>query len=748
MKRRKKSPRKKVKRKRRGKTPASSNNLEKTIIKYLSQEGYSPMRKGELGRAINVGSENYSEFKFTLKQLLSSGRIELGRGRRYVLSEAATQKDEQTGYISMTSGGYGFIRPRTPGESEYFVPPGMSRGAKSGDFVAFEPEKQSRGRRGSREKPTDRVRVVKVLKRASGAITGTYVAFGQGGGEVLPDSKSLSEIYISIENSNSAEDGDKVAVELITFNSHSGFTSGELTGRITEILGRAGSYEAERLAALARHGVEIEFPPSIDSELKALSMEPDEKELARRADFSKEVCVTIDPSDAKDFDDAISVIKNKDGFTARVHIADVAHFVKEGSGLDDAARSRSTSVYLPGEAIPMLPEIISNELCSLKEGVRRLTRTVTMSFDAKGRRTDYFVDRSYIRSNCRLAYEEVQSYLDGNDVPRITEDIGEMLSCAFELHKLLRKRRIKGGSLDFEMPEIKIQMNDAGEVVGITSREQKGANRIVEELMLEANRVVAELTNKRGIDSLRRIHEEPDEKSLDEFVRVCEELNINISSSPTRGQLMKALKEAKAKDVYEDVTMALLKAMKMARYFESVFEHWALAFSHYLHFTSPIRRYPDLFVHRALEDGTPKDSHTLKSAGKIVPKSKLDSREKLGELRHLAEHCSIKERAAERAERELVRFRQMEFMRENATGTMQARVCMVKEAGLVVDVAEFHLRCDVPIGHLPEDNYRYRPRSKILQGKNYTYKVGMQVEVELVEVNLVLQQVILRVLVT
>jgi ribonuclease R len=701
-----------------------------SILAFLSRQGYSPMRRKELARAMRVPDDEYGAFRSVLDRLVEEGRVSLGRGRRYVTAE---QSGLFAGSIEIKRGGYGFFKSREPGTQDLFVPPDSLADAMDGDTVIARPA-NSRGRKIAR--------VDKVVRHSRERVTGVFVSTGVGG-IVLPDYRGLPEIEIAPMDTKGAQDGQKVVVQLTRFPAG----GRPPAGKIVDVLGEAGTWEAERAAKIIEFGLRVEFPEDALRLAEGLSESIADAEAARRADYTEELVVAIDPDDARDHDDAIHVARRKGGgWLLRVHIADVSHYVNEGDAVDREARLRGTSVYLPGEVFHMLPERISANICSLVDGKRRLTKTVSITYAADGTRQSFTIERSIIKSMRTLTYANVRRALEGETVPDIAGPVLEMLTAARKLHELLRARRKAAGALDFVLPEVRVRLGEDGRVTEVVRAMQDFSNNMIEEFMLEANRAVGERCVDWGLPALHRIHEEPDPKSLEEFIDVAREMGLVVKGPPERQKLQAALDRTKNAEDHEVLAMALLRALKLARYFERSVPHYALAFDRYLHFTSPIRRYPDLLVHRALdaafEAGTPgMPKKRPKGVGAVRD-------EQLAELAHLAEHCSLRERASARAEEALTRFRQLEFLHEHVGERAEGVVRKVDEYGISIELAVYWMMARAPVASLPADRYRFDQNRRVLKGRRWSYRAGERVTVKILEVDLVAGEVRVSVIAT
>jgi ribonuclease R len=766
------------------------------IFELMAKPSFMPMRKRGLAKALEISDEDYGEFRDLLEEMAEAGEIaELRRGKyglpdgsRTAVSarsgekaskhspphekeESEESKDQpevsqskplgkhaRVGRIEVKRGGMGFLLSDPPGNDVFIAPEDLG-GALSGDLVAVEMKRRvqrasGRGRFGGGHWSRPAGRVIRIMERARPRIVGTYRSYKDNYGPVgylVPDAPGMfTELDIYEEDRADAKSGDKVAVELI--ESKTAHRPGARPfGRVVQVFGPAGEADADILAIVENFGVRTRFPEEVIAEAEAISEDIPEEELARRTDYTKPVTFTIDPSDAKDHDDAVAIRKEDDGrLTLLVHIADVSHYVPEDGLVDIEARERGTSVYLPGSVYPMLPQKLSNNLCSLKEGKLRLTKTVSMTFSPQLVMQEVKIERSYIRSAAFLTYDQVKEALDDNRpelvrTPEIFEALQEMRVFADRL----RKKRLATGSLDLELPESRLLLDEKLEVIGWEKVIHHWAHELIEDMMLAANRAVAQYLVEHEIPGLYRIHEDPDPDALERFVEFVREFGISIRPPIDRLKLKSVLDRVRGREYAHAIHMAMLTSLKQARYSAECQPHFALNFTRYLHFTSPIRRYPDLIVHRALDSKFKGNEAALPAHGKKRGGGETGREHfaRMDFLRPLAVHSSQRERDAAAAEEEVKKFRQIQFLRRNLKESHPGIITSVRNFGFFVEMQDCFVEGLVRVDDLQDDYYEYYENQHMLQGrrKHRSFRLGDKVDVRILHIDLGKKEVTLEV---
>ncbi len=684
------------------------------ILEFMASADYRPMRRRALAKALAVSKKHYAEFREMLAELEDEGCVRLGRGRRYVLLE--TGDDEDLDGLAGTfigKGDYGFFRPEDGGE-DYYVGRAHTGGAMDGDRVLLEP--------GRRRGPRRSGRVLKILERRTAEVVGV-LREGWGQPFILPGERTGDEgIRVRAPADRSIEDfpyGHKVAARITRYPSRSRGAEAELVSD----LGPAGTVETEIAAVIREFGLRDDFPPEVLAETENIPDRMSDEETAHRVDYSGQRCITVDPPDAADFDDAVFLEETEAGWRLYVHIADVAWAVPERGALEEEARERSTSVYMPGHVIPMLPPRLSSLLCSLLPGEARPCQSAVIDFDREGARLSYRIERSVIRSSLRLHYGQVRRLVEG--APHPGEEVPDWaLTSLRQMHEFsqkLRARRFADGGVFLDMPEVRVRVGDGGETLGVEQRRQDFSHQIIEEFMLAANRAVAEFMVATELPGIFRTHEAPDEDRLRELSTFVKTFGLNFKPPFSRRKIQKLVESIKGKPFEPTVMLAVLTSMKQARYTGVDGDHFALAFRPYCHFTSPIRRYPDLVVHRALAGMYPPGEAVIDTVGRGGRRrgrraQVADRRAAAGRMESLAQHCSDMERRAAEAERRVTRFRQMELLERSGTAEHSGVITGVTDFGLFVRIDGFFVEGLAHVASM-SDRYRYLPRRQELQGQ-------------------------------
>ena len=582
------------------------------------------MKVSELARALGISEVQRRDFRNKIKLLAEEGTLVRLRGGRYGLPD---EMNLVTGIFNGHPNGYGFLTPKNNDQGgDIYIAPKQTSGAMHQDKVIVRIESHN-----SSGRPEGRV--MKILERSTTSLVGLFEPL-DGNGWVIPmDNKYFYDIFISSKHKLGAKSGQVVVVEIVSYpEKHQ-----PPTGKITEILGYSNDPKVELSSIFRKLGTRFEFPLNVVEQAKKTTAHISNKDLNNRKDLTDWTIFTIDGETAKDFDDAISLDLTDVGYRLGVHIADVSHYVKKNSALDKEALERGTSIYFPSDVIPMLPFELSNDICSLKPNVKRLTLTALIDFNQKGEviHSEFFT--SAIKSRIRFTYNEVASLLKKDATENKHTKFVDILHNMHQLSKILRKQRFKCGSVDFHVPEPEIHMNSKGTVEKITKTQHNEAHELIEEFMLAANQVVARHLFNKKLPFIHRIHESPDEKKIAAFQEFVAGfgLRLNSPSNVSSTDLQNILKRVRGRPEERVVNTLLLRTMKRAQYSGKDPGHFCLGFKHYTHFTSPIRRYPDLATHRLLKESLNHkySAHEKKALAK--------------EMMEIAEHSTLKEETKE-----------------------------------------------------------------------------------------------------
>jgi ribonuclease R len=694
----------------------SAGNLDRRVLDLVSGLG-KPVPVRDLVRSLSLDPPARRELTSVLRRLIADGALVKIRGARVGLPD---RMNLVVGRLSCSPAGHGFVvpEPRGKGQADLYVAAANIREALHGDRVVARLERHGpRGPEG---------RIIRVLERANQRIVGRYESDGRFGGHVVPfDPRVLHEVFVPAGEEGGATAGQMVTVEVTRPPS----ATRNPVGRVQEVLGRLTDPGVDLKVVVAKYALPDAFPPEVEEEARRVARPVTPAELADRTDFRGWLTLTIDPETARDHDDAVAIDRRDGGYRLAVHIADVAHYVREGGPLDQEAYLRGTSVYFPDRVLPMLPHALSRDVCSLVEGRDRLTQSIVIDLDARGRVRKTAFHDGVIRSAAKLSYPEAQAIVDGDAALReCRAALVPSLLAMDELAKLMRARRYERGSLDFDLPEPKLVLDETGEMTGIVRHERLDSMRLVEEFMLAANEAVAEELDRAGAAALYRVHERPDPERIEEFVELVASFGYRLPGDLDDvgpEHLQAVLRQIEGRPEEKLVSYLLLRTMKLARYHEENLGHFGLATDMYAHFTSPIRRYPDLVVHRALR--------ALRQGGDAGREARL--RERLPEM---GLHLSERERRASEAERELVEWKKVRFMAGRVGEAFAGYVTGVQAFGLFVELEEVYVEGLVHVSSMADDYYRFHEKAHLLRGENTkaTYRLGDRVRVQVARVDL------------
>jgi len=709
-------------------------DLLSRILHATTAHSYTPIKAKPLFKRLNLDEAQYPEFRKTLRELVRTGRLAVGRNQTI---RAADPHGTVTGTYRRAQAGHGFVRPHTVDgvmKPDVYIREDNGLDAATGDEVLV------RITRVATHIKDAAGEIVRVLERATRTFVGTYFE-RDGEGLVRVDGTVFSHsISVGDPGAKGAKPQDKVVIEMLRFPGQD--NRGE--GVITEVLGANGDPGVDTISVIRAFGLPEEFPESALAEARQVASQFGEGDITGREDFTQELVITIDPPDAKDYDDAVTVVidpKTKH-WVLTVHIADVGAFVKPGGALDVEARKRATSVYLPQKVIPMFPEVISNGLASLQEAKLRYVKTVQMEFTPGMQKGHVRFANGVIRNRKRFTYDEVQAVLDSFSLrptgaeppvenpgpggaeakPDLDPEIVSMIRRMRDLALLLRKKRFKRGSLELEMPEAVLEYDDNGRVSGAHFAEHNLSHQIIEEFMLAANEAVAEHFTKYEVPFLRRVHPAPAEEKLEAFAQFTDLLGYRIKRPQDRFELQRVLTETAEKPERAAIHFALLRSLKQATYSPVQDEHYALASQDYCHFTSPIRRYPDLQVHRLLDRWIREGTASADMA----------------ELTALGEHCSKRERRAETAERELVKLKILTYLSGKLGEQFDAVITGVADYGFFAQAQRIPAEGLVHISSLVDDYYWYDETAHTLEGRKTRrkFRLGDRVTVQVARVDI------------
>jgi ribonuclease R len=697
-----------------------------SILEQMRERVHHPAGTRELLQILQIPREERATFRRHLKRLVADGELIQIRGQRFGLPE---KMDLYVGRLQTHPGGYGFVSPERDieGGADIYIPGTHLNEAMHGDRVVVRIE---------RMKGEGRVegRVIRVLERANSSLVGRYDVDAQGMGFVVPfDRRVLMDIFIPSGQEAGARAGEMVTVELTRWPSQ----SRGAVGRIMEVLGDIDAPGVDTEIIIRKYGIPDAHSEEAIAEAVRLGSVVRDRDIRGRSDFRNLQTVTIDGEHARDFDDAITIEKLANGnYWLGVHIADVSHYVEEGSALDREAYDRGTSVYFPERAVHMFPSELATGLCSLNPHVDRLVQSCFMEVSRRGEVVRAEFHDGVINSNERMTYTAVNSILTERD-PALLEryaPLVPMFETMRELFQILNEARHRRGSIDFDLNETEIIMDSGGMIEAIVALERNVAHRIIEEFMLLANETVATFLESHEAPALFRIHEEPDLLKVAKFEEFIATFDLSLGAQLTAlrpRHFQKLIERIAGKPEEKPIAFLMLRTMQKARYAPQNSGHFGLAAPSYTHFTSPIRRYPDLVVHRALRAAR----HSL-----LTEEQREAAEEDLPEV---ARHTSEMERRADDAERELLQWKKVKFMADKVGDEFEGYVTGVAAFGLFVELVEHYVEGLVHVSTMADDYYRFIDTAHMLRGENTqkTYRLGDKVNVQVIRVNMEARQI-------
>lgn len=693
-------------------------NIKEVLLEFFSEKHYKPLTFKELCNIFQIERGMRDEFSKVLKTLEDEGKI-MKNASKYELFKNIVE-DQFVGVIDGNEKGFGFFVSDDEDMEDMFVRRDDLHGALDGDRVIVKKHEMKT------EYNKDEAYVIKILERANTKIVGN-LQLNKTFGFVVPDNSKIGcDVFVAGKNLKGAKTDDKVVVEITKWPSKD---KRNAEGYITEVLGKSDEPRAVIDGMLIKDKIRINFDRDVMKEIDNIKIDIDPYEEKRRRNLTKLDIITIDGADSKDLDDAVSLeINEKGNYVLGVHIADVSHYVKDDSAIDIEAYKRGNSVYLADRVIPMLPRKLSNGVCSLNPDEIKLTLSCSMEINNKGKVVDYEIYESFIKTKYRMTYSDVADVLENKDknLTKKYEDILDMLKNMYELSKILKLKRQERGCIDFFFPETKIILDDEGRVEKISTYDIRISNKIIEEFMLICNETVAESYFWLELPFVYRVHEDPSQDDIEQFLKFIAKFGYFIKGSQEihPREFQKILKEIKGKKEEPVITTLMLRSLKKAIYSLESGDHFGLAAEYYCHFTSPIRRYPDLQIHRVIKRNL---------NGKINKKNieKLASK-----CSKVADHASKTERKADEVERDTNKVYMADYMREYLGQEFDAIISGVTKFGVFVELPNT-VEGLVHISDLNDDMYDYNEENKALVGRhtNKQYSFGDSMKVKLVRVS-------------
>ena len=697
--------------------------IKERIVDFMRESAYNPMLEEELAEALTIAKKDQKKFSGILEEMITEGLVIKTRKKRYGVPE---RMGLIVGRLQGNAKGFGFVISDYEDVEDVFIAANLMNGAMHNDrVIARVNTLNTNSKRAEGE-------IIRILERANLEVVGTYEESRNFGFVVPDDPRINADIYISKGESKKVKDGHKVVCEITRWPE----ARRNPEGRIVEILGYKDDGETNILAIIRKHKLDLEFPEVVIRETEAIPEEIAEEEIGRRVDLRGLTMVTIDGADAKDLDDAVSVEKLENGnYRLGVHIADVSHYVKDGTELDKEAIKRGTSVYLVDRVIPMLPQKLSNGVCSLNPKINRLSLTCMMEIDNQGRVIEHEVMESIININERMIYEHVSDILEKDDqeLKEKYKELVDNFKLMEELSIILRKKRETRGAIDFDFPEAKVILDDNGKPVEIKKYERRIANRMIEEFMLVCNETVAEHFYWLNVPFVYRVHEDPSIEKMEDFNKFIHNFGYHLKSINSEVH-PKALQELlkKIAGTKEEVVIntLMLRSLRKARYAPSNTGHFGLAAEYYSHFTSPIRRYPDLIIHRIIKA--------------VISKKANDGwlKKMNGCVGYLADQSSSRERAAEEAERETVDLKKAEYMQSRIGEVFEGIVSSITSFGMFIEL-DNTIEGLIRLSSLEDDYYNFDSQNYTLTGerRRRVFRIGDVVKIQVSRVDVQMKEI-------
>ncbi|MFP4456422.1 MAG: ribonuclease R [Clostridia bacterium] len=691
---------------------------KKDLLKYMDENTYKPMKFNELVKELEIKNKQEEEFHELLEELISQGEIIKTRYRRYGIPH---KMNLVVGRLQGNKAGFAFLISEREKDDTFIAPQNLN-GAMHGDKVI------ARIIPSSHKKKNKEGEIIRIIKRAREEIVGRLDVINNSYGFIVPDHQKIgTDFYIVRKNYNGAKDGDKVVADIIAWPKNN--RSPE--AKVTEVIGKEGQPGVDTLSVIYEYKLKTDFPDKVINEARRVSA----KEITSkdRKDFRDKFTITIDGADARDFDDAITIEKQGDNFILGVHIADVGQYVKKGSVIDEEAFERGTSVYFPDRVLPMLPEVLSNGVCSLNPNVDRYTLSILMEINQEGNILNHQIYEGIINSNRRLTYDIVNKILVDKDEESIKshQDCLDILNNAGELAKILRAKRKERGSIDFDFAESKVIIDQVnGRPVEIKPRRRRFSDNIIEEFMLAANETIAEHFHWLDIPFMYRVHDEPLPEKINDLEKFLQNFDIYLKGinegEVHPKELQQAVDQADGRPEEKLINTVILRSMQRAVYSDTCDGHFGLAARFYTHFTSPIRRYPDLVIHRIIKDYLNKELDLTEEDG--------DLSDFVAEAANQSTAC---EKKADEAERSIIDLLKVDYMQRHISDVFTGIISGVIPSGFFVELPNT-VEGFVHVSSLYDDYYVYEEENYRFLGERTgkTYRIGDEVEVEVIKADI------------